>query len=181
MSLSVLALLLAAVFLATGIFMLLRADQFSKVAQTLPRNIPVGYVLMGIATAWFVYNVGQENIADLEKFQKPMMIGFATVGILTCIYVSDYLPVRGIGILLMLIAKFMLDIARWHDSDWRKVVSLLAYVWVFFGMWFTISPYRMRDVLDWMIAGRKRLQIFAGTKIALGALMLLLALTAFRG
>ena len=33
------------------------------------------------------------------------------------------------------------------ETDWRLVLVTMAYVLVFAGMWFTISPWRFRDLI----------------------------------
>jgi hypothetical protein len=108
-----------------------------------------------------------------------MLIGFGGVGLLTCLYVRDFLAVRGLAIVMLLLAKVILDTARWHPSEWRLVLAILAYGWIIAGMWFIISPWRLRDILDWVTTSETRVRIASGVRLALGLLILALGLFVF--
>ena len=109
-----------------------------------------------------------------------MLIGFAAVGIATCIYVRDFLAVRGLAIVFLLLAKLMVDTARWADTEWRLVIVTWAYVLVVAGMWFTISPWRLRDLLNWATATDTRVRVGSGIRLAFGLFVAVLGLTVFR-
>ena len=44
----------------------------------------------------------------------------------------------------MLFTTVMTDAARWHDSSWRLVVVIVAYIMVILGIWLMLSPYKFR-------------------------------------
>jgi hypothetical protein len=48
------------------------------------------------------------------------------------------------------------------------------------GMWFTVSPWRLRDLIQWATANESRVRVGSGFRLALGALVLILGLTVFR-
>ena len=135
---------------------------------------------MGLGTAWFLWNLNNEAISDFAAYKSVMLFGFGAVGVLTCIFVRDFLAVRGLAVVLLLLGKLMLDTARWHDSEWRLVVSTLAYVWIIAGMWFTVSPWRLRDLIQWATANERRLRLVSAVRLALGAFLVILGLTVFR-
>jgi len=56
-----------------------------------------------------------------------------------------------------------------------------AYVWVFAGMWFTISPWRLRDIILWATASEARTRFLNGVRLAFGLFVVALGLTVFRG
>ncbi len=181
MTLSKLSILLGLVAALANIYVFLNPKTVRELAPKFPRNIPLGYVLMGLATMWFLHNLNLEQTADFLAFKKPMMIGFGAVGVMTCIYVTDFLPVRGLAILLMLLAKYVLDLSRWVDTQWRLIFSVWAYVMIICGMWWTVSPWRMRDLINWAVADERRIKLGAGVKIGFGLLLIVLGLTVFRG
>ncbi len=181
MTLSKLCILLGVVAAVANGFVFMNPKPVREWAPKFPRSIPLGYVLMGLATLWFLHNLNLEQTADFLAFKRPMMIGFGAVGVLTCIYVTDFLPVRGLAILLMLLAKYVLDACRWADTQWRLVLSVWAYVMILAGMWWTISPWRVRDLIDWAVADEQRLRFAAGIKAGFGLFLIVLGLTAFRG
>src|SRR5439155_22741864 len=85
-----------------------------------------GYALMLLGTSWFLWNLNAENISDFAAYKRLMLIGFAAVGVATCIYVRDFLAVRGLAIVFLLLAKLMVDTARWADTGWRLVIVTWA-------------------------------------------------------
>ena len=181
MTLATFSILLGIVSAAANGYVFLNPGIAQKLAPRFPRNLPLGYVLMGLATVWFLYNLNLEQTDDFLALKKPMMIGFGAVGIMTCIYVTDFLPVRGLAISLMLLAKYVLDLSRWADTQWRLMFSVWAYVMILAGMWWTISPWRLRDLINWAVADLQRLKLFAGIKAGFGLLLIILGLTVFRG
>lgn len=180
MRLSTLAVALGLILSAPQIYGLLKPSAFAAAARKFPRSPTWGFLLMGLGTVWFLWNVSNESISDFAAYKNLMLLGFGAVGVLTCIFVKDFLAVRGLAVVLLLLAKLMLDTARWHDSQWRLVISTLAYVWIFAGMWFTISPWRLRDIIQWSTASEQRVRLGSAARLALGVFVLTLGLTAFR-
>jgi hypothetical protein len=179
MTLSTLSILLGGAIVLSHIYGVFKPAEFAAALRKFPRSVPVGCVLVGIATLWFILNLRQESIADFETFKPVLYLLFAAVGIGTCIFVQDFLAVRGLAVVLLLLAKLMVDTARWEESNWRLVIVVLAYLWVFAGMWFTISPWRCRDILNWKTANDKRTRIWSMVRVAFGVFVVLLGLAAF--
>lgn len=180
MTLSTLAILIGAAICVLHLYALIRPDSFTRQARAFPRSEGIGFVLMGLGTAWFLYNLNAEAIADFAAYKKYMLTGFGALGVLTCIYVRDYLAVRGLSVCLLLLAWFTLNQTRFADSTGRLVLVVLAYIWVLCGMWFSISPWRLRDLLNWWTANTSRLRAGSLLYLALGATILVLGLTTFR-
>jgi len=84
-------------------------------------------------------------------------------------------------VVFMLLAKLMVDTARWVDTEWRLVIVVWAYVLVLAGIWFTVSPWRLRDLLAWATASEKRVKIGCAVRLAFAALVVILGVTVFRG
>jgi hypothetical protein len=180
MKLWVLAISLGLLYLLVNVYGFFKPAAFGAAARRFPRNTPIGYPLMVAATAWFIWNVYQEPIADFAAI-KPYLCGFfGAIGIGACLFVKDYLPVRALAVILLLMAKLMVDTARWVDTPWRLVVTTWAYVWIAAGMWWTVSPWRLRDLLNWGTATEARVRRIAAARAAFGLLVLLLGLTVFR-
>jgi len=180
MKLSTLAILLGLGFGLPQLYGLLKPAKFRDAMRKFPRSEPVGYVLMLLGTVWFLWNLQQENISDFAAYKKVMLIGFAAVGVATCIYVRDFLAVRGLAIVFLLLAKLMVDTARWEESEWRLVIVTWAYLLILAGMWFTISPWRLRDLLTWGTATDNRIRIGCGMRLAFGLFVVVLGLIVFR-
>ena len=182
LKLSTLAILLGVGVSVPQIYGLTKPAQFAAAARKFPRNLPVGIVLMLLATVWFVWNVNIEPIADFSAFKPYMMAGFVAVGILACIFVQDFLAVRGLAVLMLLLAKLMVDTGRPHlgQSSWVLVIQVWAYVLVIAGIWFTVTPWKLRDILNWATATGDRIRIGSIIRLAFAVFVLILGLTAFR-
>ena len=141
---------------------------FGALLRKFPRYTPVGWLLTLLATGWFLYYVSLETVSDFANIKSALYVFFAAVGLGTCFYVRDFLPVRGLAVLLLLMAKLVTDKARLIESDWRLVLVLWAYVCVFLGMWFTISPWRLRDLIGWATASDARLRLLSAVKLIFG-------------
>lgn len=158
----------------------LRPEGFASAARKFPRFTPVGYVLTLLATLWFIHYVSLETNQDFIHLKKLLYVVFGAVGVGTCLFVRDYLPVRGLAALFLLAAKLMVDTARDVETGWRLVIVTWAYVLVLAGMWFTVSPWRMRDLILWSTATETRTRLTCGVRLAFGLFVVLLAFTAFR-
>ena len=180
--LSTLALVLGALISALGAYGLTNPRNMSAVLRKFPRSLPWGFALTLLGTFWFVLNVRQESIADFEPMKPYLYALFIAVGVGTCIFVQDFLAVRGFAVVLLLIAKLMVDTGRPHlgQTSWVLVNQTLAYVWVFFGIWLTVAPWRLRDWIHSGTASETRLRIPAAASLALGLLMAVLGVTVFR-
>jgi hypothetical protein len=180
MKLSSLAILLGLVFGLPNIYGVMKPAEFGAKLRRFPRYNPLGYVLMLAATLWFLYNLSLESVSDFMSFKPALYALFGAVGVGSCLFVKDFLPVRGLAVLLLLLAKTMVDTARWVDTEWRLVIVTWAYVWIFAGMWWTVSPWRLRDLIEWFTANPGRTRLFSGFRLAFGLFVVLLGLTAYR-
>ncbi len=178
--LSTLALLLGAAFSLLNLYGVLKPGEFSRIAREFPRNVTAGYVLMLISTGWFLANVSREQVSDFASFKPALYVFFGCVGVGACFYVTDYLAVRGLAVFFLLLAKWMVDSARWVDTEWRLVIVVWAYVLAVAGMWFTVSPWRLRDFLNWAVATQERVRFLSAVRLGFGLLVLILALTVYR-
>ncbi|HPC60939.1 MAG TPA: hypothetical protein PKX23_09785 [Verrucomicrobiota bacterium] len=180
--LSTLAILLGLLVCVPHVYGLLKPDRFGAAMRKFPRSLPWGYALMLLGTAWFLYNLSQESIADFAAYKKFLVAGFAAIGIGACVYVKDFLAIRGLAVVMLLLAKLMVDSGRPHlaATHWVLVIQVWAYLMVLGGMWLTISPWRARDLIEWATANRKRLQAVCAVRVAFGLFILALGLTVFR-
>ena len=112
----------------------------------------------------------------------PYVRQAAVIGIGACVFVQDFLAVRGLAVVLLLLAKVMVDTGRPHlgETPWVLLIQTWAYVLVLAGIWFTISPWRLRDLLNWATATEQRVKVGSAIRLAFALLVVTLGLTAFR-
>ncbi len=182
MKLSLLAILLGAGFGLPQLYAFANPQKFAASVRAFPRNLPAGIFLMLLGTAWFVWNVNSEPIADFSSFKPFMLAAFAAIGILSCFFVQDFLAVRGLAVVFLLLAKTMTDTGRPHlgESPWVLVIQAWAYLLVLAGIFFTVTPWKLRDFLNWMTATDARIKIGSAIRLGFAVFVLLLGLTAFR-
>jgi hypothetical protein len=179
--LSTLAILLGLGVGIPQIYGFINPSRFAAAVRRFPRSVPWGYALMLLGTAWFVYNLSQESISDFAAYKNLLFAGFAAVGIGSCIYVQDFLAVRGLAVVFLLLAKLMVDTGRPYlpESSLVLVIQTWAYLLVIAGIWLTVSPWRLRDFLNWATANEKRVKIGCGIRLAFGLFIAVLGLTKF--
>jgi len=182
MKLSLLTILLGLGMGLPQVYGVVKPAGLAAAARKFPRNLPIGIVLMLLGTAWFTWNVNIEPISDFSAFKPYMMIGFVAVGIGSCIFVQDFLAVRGLAVVLLLLGKLMVDTGRPHlgQSPFVEVIQVWAYLLVVAGIWFTVTPWKLRDFIEWATATDSRTRLLSGIRLAFAAFVLLLGLTVFR-
>ena len=84
MKLSLLSLCLGLGFSVPQVYGLVKPSQFTAAARKFPRSLPIGWFLMLLGTAWFLYIVNYEPIADFSAYKSYMMTGFGAVGVAFC-------------------------------------------------------------------------------------------------
>jgi len=179
--LSTLSVLLGLLLGAPQIYGLTNPTGFATAVRKFPRSLPWGLALMLFGTAWFLYNLSLEAVSDFAAYKTPLLLGFGAVGVCTCIFVQDLLAVRGLAVVLLLLARLMVDTGRPHlGSPWVLLFQAWAYLLVVAGIWFTVSPWRLRDLLEWATANEKRIKVGCGVRLAFGLLMAGLGLTVFK-
>lgn len=181
-SLSNFAMLLGLLLAVPAVIGLTSPDKFKTVMREFPRSNSWGYFFMLLGTAWFVHNVNQEQVADFQSYKKILLSFFAGVGIASCIFVRDFLAVRGVAVVLLLLAKWMVDTGRpfLGETSWVILWQALAYVFIVAGIWLTVSPWRLRDLIHWGTDNEKRIKLACGARLVFCLLIVVLGATVFR-
>src|SRR5262249_42777057 len=180
-SLSLLSIILGLGMGLPQIYGLVNPVGFGEAVRKFPRWLAWGCVLMLLGTVWLLANLSHESIADFAAYKNILFLGFAAVGIGSCIFVQDFLAVRGLAVVLLLLGKLMVDTGRPHlpDTSWALVIQTWAYLLVIAGIWFTISPWRLRDLLHWTTQNEKRIKLGCGLRLAFALLVALLGVVKF--
>ena len=181
LKLSTLAIALGLGIALPQIFGILNPQKFAAAVRKFPRHVPLGIALMLLGTAWFIWNLSQESISDFTTFKPYMMAGFAAIGVGACIFVQDFLAVRGLAVVFLLLAKLMTDAGRplLGQTHWVLVIQTWGYVLAVAGIWFTISPWRLRDLLNWATANETRVKVGSIVRLSFGLFVAALGFTKF--
>jgi uncharacterized protein YjeT (DUF2065 family) len=144
--------------------------------KTMPRNYPLGIGLMLAATLWFTALTGLMDLGELSGMRSSLMTVWAVSGVLTVIFVPGFLAARGLGCLLLLSAAVILDSAFLVQTPARFVMTILAYVWVIWGMILVYSPHLWRNAIDFVTKTPERLRLFSWPGVVFGLFLIGLAI-----
>lgn len=159
--------------------------------KKFPRNPLAGQIILAIAMAWFWLLVAPDGMGKLSALQmdlgefnniKPMLrILVPAALIAVCISVRDFLAVRALGVLGLMIASPLLEAAFLKDPASRLLVPIFAYALLTKSLFWVGMPYLFRDAATWVTAtdGRWKMASFAG--LAYGIATLVCAFAFWRG
>lgn len=167
------ALLLVGVALLAGHFAaILFATTLQRHLVAFPRSEPLGILLFILASLYFA---GLIAVTDLGEF-SPMRLKFLTFtvigSILTLRFVREFLAVRALGMLLLLLAEPLLESAWMRPEMGRLWLVGLVYIWIVAGLFCIGMPYLLRDAIGWLVASEKRWKAASFGGIAYGILLL---------
>lgn len=176
-----LATIISGVFLlALGVLVLAKKDALGGTALKATRSMPLGVVLFGGASLWFLYKILHLGEADFGNHRTLLFLGFSIVALGSFVWVRDFLPVRGAAVLYLMFADILLDAAymRW-ESPQRLVLVTGVYAGIVLALWVGASPFKMRDFLEWVYAEGKsaRARNLGIGLTAYGALLSIVAFT----
>jgi hypothetical protein len=170
--------------LFTGIFLVAFGAHFlwhgmasAKSVQTFPRSKVAAYILLGTAAAWFLYKVTQLGPADFGQYKNLLFLLFLSVAVGAFFFVPDFLAVRGLAALTLLIAGALLDAAYMELPMARLFMVSLVYLCIVAAIVLGANPYKLRDFFEWLYRKEARPRIFGGVFAAYGLLLLGVALT----
>ncbi|MFA5264182.1 MAG: hypothetical protein WC378_10170 [Opitutaceae bacterium] len=174
-----LATLLTGIFLAfAGGALLSGHSLISSALKGFPRSPLATAVFFGGAALWFLFRVWNLSSADFGEYRTALFMGFFAVAALAFIYVPDFLAVRGVAGLLLLVASPLLDSAymEW-DYPQRLLLVSLVYLGIAIALWLGAQPYRMRDFLEWLYRRPARPKQFGAVQLFYGFVLCVTAFT----
>ncbi len=150
--------------------------KYGALLRTLPRNYPLGVVLMLAATLWFTTLTGVMDLGEISGMRVQLMAVWTIAGVLVVIFVPGFLAARGLGCLLLLAAALVLDAAFLATTPWRYVMTLLAYWWVIAGMVLVYSPHLWRDMINSVTKKPEQLRWSSWAGVAFGVTLIALGI-----
>ncbi|MCH2258858.1 MAG: hypothetical protein MK088_19730 [Alteromonas sp.] len=170
------ATLLTGLFLvAFGTHFIWRGMASEAGSKNFPRSKNAAYVLMGLASAWFLYHIWQLGPADFGQYKKIIFTIFLVAAIGSFYFVPDFLAVRGLAGLVLLSASVLLDAAYMQDPKARLFLVSFVYLAIIVAIVLGGSPYRLRDFLNWLYRHPQRPRKFGILFTAYGLLLTTIA------
>jgi len=150
-----------------------KAQAFLK---AFPRTFHWGVILLTIDMIWSVFALANMDMG--EFFDKRRLFIMITIGgyVAVLVYVKEFLAVRALGALMLLVAGPVLCAAFLQPQTSRLLLPVLAYVWIIVGMYFIGMPFLMRDWVNWLLAKPQRWNLAVYSGIGYGAVLLVAAI-----
>lgn len=159
--------------------------------KRFPRDQQMGQIVLAIGMLWFwmlvatpgkgilhslAMDLGEFN--PLKKYLRYLVpLSIVAVGIA----VKEFLSVRALGLLGLMIAAPLLDAAFLKDPQSRLLVPVFAFVLIIKSLYWVGMPYLFRDAVTWATASQKRWQLLSLGGLLYGIAVLACAFLFWKG
>lgn len=154
-----------------------RGEQARRFLTTFPRNYVLGVVLLTVVLAWYWWVIYVMEMGEFTSWKRPLLIFLPIAYLGAIFYMQEFLAARALAMLMLLAAMPVLDAAFMRPQTSRLLVVFVAYAWVFLGMWWVSSPFRLRDCAGWVLSSPLRWTLAVWGGVLYGAAVLTCALT----
>lgn len=142
--------LLAGLWLiATHGLALFRPAPVQQWLRKLPRSKAIGATLLVIDAVWALALVITMDLGEFTYLRTTLVVVIVVATFLTFRFVDEFLAVRALGILLLLVAEPLVESAFLRPEEGRLLLVTWAYVLAVLGMIWVGMPYLLRDWIDW--------------------------------
>lgn len=143
--------------------------------KAFPRNYAWGVLLLSIDLVWGLMCLSNMDMGEFFNLRKWFLMIVPISFVLVLIYVKEFLAVRALGCLLLLIGGIVLEAAYLQPQLSRLLLPVIAYVWIIAGMYFVGMPFLMRDWITWATASDARWKLATYGGVAYGIAVLVAA------
>jgi hypothetical protein len=172
--------------------MLVKAEAVQGFLKKFPRNQQLGQILVGVGLIWFwlivqpegkgVINSLAMDLGDQFNALKPYLrIGVPVCIVLVSISIKEFLAVRALGLLGLMVAAPLLESAFLKDPSSRLLVPIFAYILIVKSLYWVGMPYLFRDAVTWATASDSRWKLLCFGGLGYGIAVLGCALMFWRG
>jgi uncharacterized protein YjeT (DUF2065 family) len=163
---------------ALGFFAVVRSSLAAKALVAFPRNRPAAIALCALAWIGTAYELDTIGIEVFDRFLKAfpfqLWIMAFILAVLTCWWMPNLLPIRGLAAIFMLFPAEMFHVIRLEPTQWRLVLVIIAYICIVTGMFGMFYPWRIRQFFAW-VAEKPSRTLAAGAVVhAVGVLCFVL-------
>lgn len=144
--------------------------------KAFPRTYSWGVILLTIDFLWSEFALVNMDMGEFFNMRDKFMMIVAGGYVAVLIYVKEFLAVRALGALLLLVAGPVLTAAFLQPPLSRLLLPILAYVWIIVGMFFIGMPFLMRDWVNALISKPQRWNLAVYGGIAYGIVLLACAI-----
>lgn len=154
--------------------------KYSATAQAFlkafPRTFQWGVILLSIDMLWSVFALANMDMGEFYNMRRVFILVTLAGYVAVVMYVKEFLAVRALGALMLLVAGPVLTAAFLQPQTSRLLLPVLAYAWIVVGMYLIGMPFLMRDWVAWFTARPARWKAAMLAGIGYGAVLLVAAL-----
>jgi hypothetical protein len=171
--------------------LLFRAECAQKFLVSFPRNQKIGQIILGIGFLWFWLLIAPEGkgwvsslAMDMTEFNavKPWLrLLMPVLFVLVAYSIKEFLSVRALGLLGLLIAELLFRASDLKDPETRLLVPIWTYGLVICSLFWVGMPYMFRDAVTWATASQSRWKALCVGGLAYGVAVLTCAILFWKG
>ncbi len=169
-------IVVALALLITHVWALKNPASTQAFLKAFPRTYSWGVILLTIDFLWSEFALANMDMGEFFKMRDKFMMIVAGGYVAVLLYVKEFLAVRALGSLMLLIAGPVLTAAFLQPQFSRLLIPILAYAWIIVGMFFIGMPFLMRDWVNILIAKPQRWNLAVYGGIAYGVVLLAAAI-----
>lgn len=154
-------------------------DAAQEFLRQFPRNYKWGVALLTVDFLWGMMILRYMDMGEFFFLRQWFLILVPIGFIAVMTFVKEFLAVRSLGALLLLVSGPVLTAAFLQPQTSRLLLPVIAYVWIIAGMYFVGMPFLLRDAVGWVTASSARWNFAAIGGTAYGVLVLAIALIAW--
>jgi len=184
-------LVLGVWLVAMHALMLAKPEPVQRFLKRFPRDQQLGQILLAIGLVWFWLLVAKPgkgilhalamDLGEFNPLKKYLMILVPLSIVAVGIAVKEFLAVRALGLLGLMVAAPLLDAAFLKDPQSRLLVPIFAFVLIIKSLYWVGMPYLFRDTVTWATASQKRWQMLSAAGLAYGVAVIACALLFWKG
>ena len=144
------ALILGIVITAKHLISLVAPGSLQNFLKKFPRSRFWGTTLLLIATIWTFFLTATIDLGEFSSLRMMLMVGIIFGSALFWHFVPEFLAVRSLGFILLLLARPMLEMTFLKSGLLPILLSLLAYLWIIAGLFMVGMPYLLRDFITFI-------------------------------
>src|SRR5437764_4307358 len=178
-SLQIAALFAGAILCLLGAVCFAMEGPARNVLTSFPRSRGACIILLTIDLVWSFWLVSTMEMGEFSAFRRPFLVALPIGFFLTLRYVDEFLAVRALGILALLVAEPLLDAAFFRYESSRLVLTVLAYLVIVLGLTCLRGPYTLHDQINWFSKSTARWRGVTAFAFAYGATLIALAFLSY--
>lgn len=156
--------LLGSWLIASHLWMLAKPDQAIDFLKKFPRNRPAGIALMSLGLAWFWLLIFPKsplemNLGEFDRLKGILTIVVPITGFFMISRVKEFLAVRGLGVLGLMLAAPLLYGAVSEHAFGKLLIPIFAYALLTASLFWVGMPYLLRDAINWAVASKGRFKL----------------------